>query len=179
MANPGERFEMPDGSVYVVTVPAGETGGEFVEMEFILPAGCIPPPPHVHPAQIESYEVLEGTFEVLVGSEWKTLTAGESASVPVGEQHTFRNSSGETVRVLNRHEPAIRFEQFIERINSSLAETGITRPRDPRIAICMSVAMLEYDDTLVPSRRRDLIPMKVLAGLGRLFGIPPASGRPG
>jgi hypothetical protein len=43
----------------------------------------------------------------------------------------------------------------------------------------MSVAMLEFDDTLVPSRRRDLIPMKVLAGLGRRVGIPPAASVPG
>jgi hypothetical protein len=49
MARTGDRFEMPDGSVYAVTSAAGDTGGEFVGMEFTLPPGSIPPPAHVHP----------------------------------------------------------------------------------------------------------------------------------
>jgi hypothetical protein len=49
---------MPDGSVYVVRRPTAATDGAFVEMEFVLPAGCVPPPPHVHPHQVEDYEVL-------------------------------------------------------------------------------------------------------------------------
>ena len=57
MASAGERFAMPDGSVYIMRRPAAETGGAFVEMEFVLPSGCVPPPPHVHPHQVEEYEV--------------------------------------------------------------------------------------------------------------------------
>jgi quercetin dioxygenase-like cupin family protein len=173
MAEAGERFEMPDGSTYLVVTPSAATGDEYVEMEFVLPADCVPPPPHVHPGQVESYEVIEGSFDVLLDGEWITLSPGESASVPVGVEHTFRNRSGQTVRVRNWHRPAGRFEQFIERVNTSMADSGITRPRDPRIAICLSAAMLEYSDTLIPSRRREMIPMKVLAGLGSVFGIPP------
>jgi quercetin dioxygenase-like cupin family protein len=174
MAEAGERFEMLDGSTYVVVTPTAETGGEFVEMEFVLPPGCVPPPPHVHPSQVESYEVIEGSFDVLVGEEWITLAPGESASVPVGKQHTFRNRSGRTVRVKNWHRPALRFEEFIQRVNESMKETGITRPRDPRIPVCLSSVMLEYSETLVPSRQRELIPMKAMAAAGKLFGIPPA-----
>ena len=44
MAAGGNRFEMPDGSVYVVNTPSSDTGGEHVEMEFILPADCVAPP---------------------------------------------------------------------------------------------------------------------------------------
>ena len=43
MALAGERFGMPDGSVYVLRIAAGETDGAFVEMDFILPSGCVPP----------------------------------------------------------------------------------------------------------------------------------------
>lgn len=39
---------------------------ESVEMEFVLPSGCVPPPPHIHPEQVEEYEVLEGSFDVTV-----------------------------------------------------------------------------------------------------------------
>jgi mannose-6-phosphate isomerase-like protein (cupin superfamily) len=173
MAEAGERFDMPDGSTYLVVTPSAATGGEYVEMEFILPPNCVPPPPHIHPEQVESYEVIEGSFDVLVDGTWSTLGPGESASVPVGVEHTFRNRSGQTVRVRNWHRPAVRFEEFIESINRSLAELSVTRPRDPRILMCISAAMLEYSDTLVPSRRRDLIPMKALAWAGRRLQAPP------
>jgi hypothetical protein len=59
MAASGERFKMPDGSVYTVRRAAAEADSESVEMEFVLPARCIPPPPHIHPRQVEEYEVME------------------------------------------------------------------------------------------------------------------------
>jgi quercetin dioxygenase-like cupin family protein len=172
MANAGDRFQMPDGSAYVVTRPSAETDGAYVEMEFVLPSGCVPPPPHVHPHQVEEYTVLEGSFEVLVDGAWSTLGAGESASVPREALHTFRNRSGAVVRVRNRHRPAMRFEEFIERMSRALRTAGITRKRDPRIYMCLSKVMLEFDETLVPARRRERIPMQALARLGDLLGLP-------
>jgi quercetin dioxygenase-like cupin family protein len=65
---------MPDGSVYIVRRAAAESGGEYVEMEFVLPARCVPPPPHVHRHQVEEYEVLEGRLDVLVDGRWRTLS---------------------------------------------------------------------------------------------------------
>ncbi len=168
---------MPDGSVFIVSTPAASTGGDYVEMEFVLPSGCVAPPPHFHPEQVESYEVIEGTFDVMVDGEWRTLGEGESASVPHGVEHTYRNRSGETARVLNRHHPAVRFEEFIERVGSSLREAGVTRKRDPRIAVCLSTAFFEFEDTLIPSRRRDRIPMEMMSRLGGLLGIPPGGRR--
>jgi len=91
MARSGDRFDMPDGSAYVVERSAAEAGGASVEMEFFLPPGCVPPPPHVHPQQVEEYEVLQEDFDVMVDGEWRTLAPGESASVPRGALHTFRN----------------------------------------------------------------------------------------
>lgn len=175
MAEAGQRFDMPEGSAYIVVRPAAETGGDFVEMEFVLPDGCVPPPPHVHPGQVESYEVIEGSFDVMVDGEWTTLSPGESASVPAGAMHTFRNRSGDTVRVKNWHRPARRFEEFIERMHDSLEELGVRRKRDPRIFICLSAVFFEYPETLVPARNRDRLPMEFLARLGRLLDIPRGS----
>src|SRR3954453_21518432 len=84
MASADERFQMPDGSVYIVRRPAAESGGAFVEMEFVLPSGCVPPPPHVHRHQVEQYEVLAGRFDLVVEGRWRTLEPGKSAEVAVG-----------------------------------------------------------------------------------------------
>jgi hypothetical protein len=48
----------------------------------------------------------------------------------------------------------------------------VTRKRDPRVYICLSMIMLQFTDTLVPARRRERIPMQALAGLGRLLRLP-------
>ena len=175
MADAGDRFDMPEGSSYIVRTPTAATAGEYVEMEFVLPHGCVPPPPHVHPEQIESYEVIDGEFEVMVDGQWQTLRPGESASVPQGTMHTFRNRSGGTVRVRNWHRPAKRFEEFIERMHSSLGQAGVKRSRDPRLFICLSAVILEYPETLVPARSRDRLPMELLALAGRLLDIPRGS----
>lgn len=172
MAMPDEQFAMPDGSVYVVRHPAAESDGAFVEMEFVLPSGCVPPPPHVHPHQVEDYEVLAGRLDVVVDRQWRTLTPGESATVPIGALHTFRNRSGETVRVRNRHAPAMRFEDFIERTSRTLRSAGVTRKRDPRVPLYLSMVMLDYDDTLVPGRARERLPMQALAAIARLLPGP-------
>lgn len=163
---------MPDGSVYVVRRATAETDGEFVEMEFVLPPGCVPPPPHIHPRQVEEYEVLEGRFDVVVDGRWRTLAPGESASVPRGVPHTFRNRSGAVTRVRNWHRPAVRFEEFIERTSASLRAAGVNSKRDPRLFMCLSMVMLEFDDTLVPAGPRERLPMQALARLGRLFRLP-------
>ena len=172
MAKKGDRFEMPDGSAYVVETPGAETDGEFVEMEFVLPAGCVAPPPHVHPQQVEEYEVLVGSFEVMVNGAWSTLSPGEKAVVPVGALHTFKNSSDTEVRVRNWHRPAMEFEDFIERLTTNLSAAGVKGARDPRIPMIISSAFFRYPTTLAPGRRREMIPMRVMAGIGRLLRLP-------
>jgi quercetin dioxygenase-like cupin family protein len=167
LAAADERFKMPDGSVYIVRRPAADSDGAFVEMEFVLPPGCVPPPPHVHPHQVEDYEVLTGRLDVVVEGRWRTLAPGESVSVPVGALHTFKNRSGETIRVRNRHRPAMRFEEFIERTCRTLQEAGVKRKRDPRVALYLSMVMLDFGDTLVPGRARERLPMQALASIAR------------
>jgi mannose-6-phosphate isomerase-like protein (cupin superfamily) len=174
MTTAGEHFKMPDGSVYIVRRPAAETDGESVEMEFVLPSGCLPPPPHIHPHQVEEYEVLQGRFDVVVvvDGDWRTLARGDSATVPVGALHTFRNHSGGVVRVRNWHRPAMRFEDFIERTCRTLQAAGVKRKRDPRLFLHLSMVMLEFDDTLVPGRRRERVPIQAMARVARLLPTP-------
>jgi mannose-6-phosphate isomerase-like protein (cupin superfamily) len=171
VAKSGDRFEMPDSSVYAVTAPAAESGGEFVEMEFTLPPGSVSPPPHVHHGLTEEYEVIEGSFDVMSGGAWTTLGPGESASIPPETLHTFKNRSGATVQVRNVHRPAARFEDYIEHIYRLTRARGITSAKDPRLPVFLSMLMLEYPETLAPGRARERIGLKALAGLGRLLRL--------
>jgi mannose-6-phosphate isomerase-like protein (cupin superfamily) len=171
LANTGDRFEMPDGSVYEVTSAAADSAGEFVEMEFTLPPGSVAPPPHVHPRLVEEYEITEGTLDLMIAGKWRALTEGQSASVPTGVLHTFKNRSGAPVRVRNVHRPAARFEDYIEHIYKLTRARGITGAKDLRAPVYLSMLMLEYPETLAPGRRRERIGMTALAGLGRLLRL--------
>lgn len=171
MARGGDRFQMPDGSVYAVLSSAADNAGELVEMEFVLPPTAVSPPPHVHAELTEEYEVLEGSFDVMVNGTWTTLEPGQSAAVPPGALHTFKNRSGETVRVRNVHRPPARFEDYIETIYRVTRAAGIKRPRDPRVPLYLSMITLEYPETLAPGRAQERLLLGALARLGRLLGL--------
>jgi mannose-6-phosphate isomerase-like protein (cupin superfamily) len=171
MAHAGDRFEMPDDSVYAVISAAADSDGEFVEMEFTLPPGSASPPPHVHAGLTEEYEMIEGSLDVMVGDAWTTLTPGRSASVPPDTLHTFRNRSGATARVRNVHRPPARFEDYIEHICKLMDARGIQGGRDLRLPIYLSMVMLEYPETLAPGRARERVLIRALAGLGRILHL--------
>lgn len=161
---------MPEGvGEYHLLTSNEDANGEYVEMEWTLPPGAFAPPRHRHPTQVEEYEVLEGTLEVMVDREWRTLGPGESASVPVDTDHTFRIGP-ETVRVHNFHRPGGRFDEFIEKQYRFVTSDRFKGMRRPSTAIVMAMAWNEHADLLVASSRPLRLAMGALARLGRLLG---------
>jgi quercetin dioxygenase-like cupin family protein len=169
MAMTGDRFEMPDGSVYEVTAAARDTAGRSVGMNFVLPPGAVPPLPHIHPTQTEDFEVVEGPLELMVDGAWRTLETGQKASVPPRVLHTFRNRSDDTKVLHSTHSPPGRFEDFIEQLCGLMASRGIKSGKDPRVPILVSMVWLEYGDTLRTGRRRERLMINAAAGIGRLL----------
>jgi mannose-6-phosphate isomerase-like protein (cupin superfamily) len=167
----GDVYEMPDGSIYEITVAAGDTAGELTEMVSTLPSGNVPPPPHIHPQQVNEFEVLEGTVELMVDGRWLPYSAGQRATVPAGHLHSFRNRSGAPARVRDVHRPALRFEEYLEHIHRLMKARGIKSGKDPRVAIYLSMLTLQYPDTVRSTRLRDRLLLNALAGIGRLLGM--------
>ena len=73
------------------------------------------PPLHVHPGFDESYLVLEGRLEVLVGEQRSELTPGAVAYVSGSVPHTFSNPHGERARFLSICSPG-GFEHYFRAI---------------------------------------------------------------
>jgi quercetin dioxygenase-like cupin family protein len=162
-------LEWPDGSVYRITRSSEETNGEQLEMEWSLPANGWAPDAHVHPHLTEEYEVIEGSLEVMVDGEWRTLAAGETAAVPPGAVHTFR--VGDTpVQVRNTHRPALDFEPYIRRLCDAANEANLGDLSGPRALLYIAVLVREF-----PLHSRAPGPLlnaavPALAGLGRALG---------
>lgn len=163
-------LEWPDGSVYRITRSSADTGGELLEMEWKLPAHGWAPQPHVHPRLTEEYQVLEGSWDVLVGSEWRNLTTGDTASVPPGTVHTFRIGDS-LVRVRNVHRPALDFEPYIKRLCRAANQHNLGDLSGLRALLYIAVLVREFPQhSRAPGRLLNAA-VPALAAVGRLLGL--------
>jgi hypothetical protein len=65
----GGTLVWPDGSIYRITRSSTDTGGELLEMEWELPPKGWAPQPQIHSPLTEECEVLDGSLDILIGSE--------------------------------------------------------------------------------------------------------------
>lgn len=176
------RMEWPGGSVFCVDQSTSDTEGEFVSFELTIAPGLPSPPPHLHPRSSDVFEMISGELDIMIGEKWRTLRPGEEVSVPAGTPHTVRNSFGAPVTVREIHRPALHMETYVRHMHELMRARGISRPRDPRLAIVFAMATLQYPDTLILGRARERALARVLAGIGHALHwdtvTPPRYGGP-
>jgi mannose-6-phosphate isomerase-like protein (cupin superfamily) len=170
MSVPLATFSLYDGSEYSVLERPQRRDDPLV-MRFVLKHETGTPPPHVHPATTEVFEVLEGEFEMLVGEEWRTVTAGESVTVPPGLRHSFRNESGADVVIRNVHEPHHDFEAYIRSIAALSQELETVKPSGPGAMMRMAVLWGRHKDLIEPADAPMKVGMAVLRTAGRVVGV--------
>jgi quercetin dioxygenase-like cupin family protein len=100
------------GDSYRFLITGAETGGAYFAMEAIVPAGG-GPPPHIHRNEDETFYVLEGELEFLLGDRLVTGTAGDFVNVPRGIVHRFHNAGTARARLILTFTPA-GIEKFFE-----------------------------------------------------------------
>jgi quercetin dioxygenase-like cupin family protein len=176
MIRPGEQLENPvTGEVMIFHETAAESGGELVRVETVVQPDGFVAAAHVHPAQTERFNVLEGTVEFRVGDETIRASAGDEVVVPPGTPHRFRNAAGEDARFLMEVRPALKFESLIETM-FTLAAEGKTGKRGLPGPFRLAVIAREHFDTVrlpfppAPLQRAALV---VGAPLGRALGYKP------
>jgi mannose-6-phosphate isomerase-like protein (cupin superfamily) len=69
--------------------------------------------PHSHDDHTDSFYVVEGEVEFLVGGEWRRGGPGTFVAIPPGVVHGFRNPGPGHIRVLNVHAPKVGFNDRI------------------------------------------------------------------
>ncbi len=128
-------------------------------------------PVHVHPGATETYAVLEGRLEVLVGDAWQTLGPGETVSVPPGTPHTLRGDGEANVTFVDTHAPALGFESFFREFHRLVSLGKVTLPpKDPLSLLRLAVLFTAY-----PQEQRVVKPppqvFRVLAFVGRRLSV--------
>ena len=102
----------PGGGVYKIVATAAETANHHFAFEAIEPPGG-GPPLHTHASEEEFFVVLEGEMTFYVGGRVIRATEGQTAFVPRGVPHCFKNCSRSEARVLVIFTPG-NIEGFFE-----------------------------------------------------------------
>ena len=71
--------------------------------------------PHTHPDHVDSFYVLEGEAEFVVGDEVVRAGPGSYVAAPIGVVHGFRNAGDGELRMLNVHAPNTGFAGRLRR----------------------------------------------------------------
>ena len=114
MAHAGQEFQRPDGYVLRLVRTADETGGELLEMEATYGGAAGMPPVHLHPSQVERFEVIEGAMQTIIGGVERRYEPGEPFDVPPGVPHQMAADGPTRMRWEVR--PALRTAEFFERL---------------------------------------------------------------
>jgi quercetin dioxygenase-like cupin family protein len=87
-ATEGERYWIA-GDTLTFKATAADTGGAYALIDVLATPGE-GPPPHIHDNEDETFYVLDGRFEILLGEQVIDAGPGTFAMVPRGTVHRFR-----------------------------------------------------------------------------------------
>ena len=120
---------------FVVT--ATESFGALHQMLVTYRPHSDPPPSHLHPAQDETFELLDGGIEFVVDGVRSRHRAPAVVEVPAGAVHELRNPLDEPATVLWSTRPALRTGQFLLAVHAAQSAGDLD---------ALVVVMAEYHD---------------------------------
>lgn len=159
------------GMVMTIVKNSNDTGGKSLEMEWTLSPNSGGTPIHIHPAAIETYEIISGQLEVFKKDKWITARAGEKITIEKGEPHTFKNITQEYVRVYNTHQPAMNFEGFFKGLHK-FSKSGLVKNGKMNLKSIIGISTLwtNYSQEIVSVNPPSFV-MRAMGALGRMMGM--------
>ena len=152
-----------------------DTNGEYVQVELRAEPRGFVAAAHVHPTQVETFEIVSGTLGAKVAGEAIEAHAGVVVVVEAGQAHRWWNAGENELVFLCEIRPALRFESLIETM-FSLATEGKTNtkgmPNPFRLAV---IADAHFDTVRLPFPPAPLQRAALAFGapFGRLLGYGP------
>jgi quercetin dioxygenase-like cupin family protein len=108
--------------------------------------------PHVHPSQEERFTVLEGECTFTVGHKKVVKHAGETAVIPPGTRHAYRNSGTAELHMTTEVEPAMTLAEFLTDV-AAMSRAGLVSslglPKSWRGILAGAVLLKSYRDMAV------------------------------
>jgi quercetin dioxygenase-like cupin family protein len=174
MTRAGDRFENPATreTGHIVT-GAADTDGRYLQSQTTVRPGGGVSVAHRHPGLTERFEVLAGELTLRLGSETRTLRAGEQLTIPPGTAHHYANTSQHDTVFRCDVWPAARFEAMVVTL-FALGMEGRTDAKGAPSRLQLAVILDEYRDVMElsgPPRWLQRLVVPVLARAGRARGL--------
>jgi quercetin dioxygenase-like cupin family protein len=152
------------------TVTVVSSSPEALEVEATYGASGSPPPPHLHPAQDEHFEVLAGELTArLDGGAERKLHAGDTLDIPRGTKHQMWNAAAAEARVRWTTTPAGRTEDWFRSVDALVRKAGGKQPGP----LAFAPLLTEYGDVFRLAVGPDAVvrpALRLVGALGRLRG---------
>jgi quercetin dioxygenase-like cupin family protein len=176
MIHAGDTLYNPvTGESMTFITTSAQTGGEYVLIELSADPDAFVAAAHVHPAQTETFEVLEGTLAAKVDGTKHTAQAGDVLVVEAGQAHKWWNAGDSRLVFRCEIRPALQFESLIETM-FLLAVDGKTNKKGLPNPFRLAVIARAHLDTVVlpfPPVWAQKAALAVGAPLGKLAGYEP------
>ena len=114
------------GDLYSLLATGKETNNAFFQFEAIVPEGG-GPPPHVHSREDESFYVVSGNLEILLGDKTYQAKRGDFVYIPRGTTHSFKNVGRDTAVQLVTFVPA-GIELFFQEVFPEVKDRNAAPP---------------------------------------------------
>jgi quercetin dioxygenase-like cupin family protein len=139
------------GSLMTFLITGKETGGAFFLAEMLVPPGG-GPPPHVHQREDESFHILEGTLTIQMGEDRLTASSGDTAFLPRGIAHSFKNDGDVSAKALVLLTPAGLENYFAEVFDRAEDASAIPPPPSQELIARARAASARYGLELLPPK---------------------------
>ena len=83
------------GDLYTMLITGEESNNTLFQFEAVVPKGG-GPPPHVHSREDETFYVVSGELEMVLGDKTYNAKAGDFVYIPRGTVHRFKNVGSST-----------------------------------------------------------------------------------
>jgi mannose-6-phosphate isomerase-like protein (cupin superfamily) len=151
--------------------------GVLLVEAWVDPGGGVTP--HIHPSQEERFTVMAGECTFTVGRKKVVKRAGETAIVPRGTRHAYRNTGTTELHMTAEVEPPMTLAEFLTDV-AAMSQAGLVSsgglPKTWRGILAGAVLLKAYRDMAVllnppPFLQRLLVDR--LAPLGERRGFVP------
>ena len=151
-----------------------ETRGELFGFEVEVPTDMVLPPPHLHVAEEERMEVLEGEMTIQTDGRQHVLRPGDSHILTPGVAHTWWNSGPGSLRFRAEFRPAGNMQSFFETYCGLAAEgRSDEKGQPPLLQVAASLPFWGMYLAGPPILAQRLL-MAVLRPVARLRGYRPS-----
>jgi quercetin dioxygenase-like cupin family protein len=181
VAYAGQILDNPvSGERIIFRETAADTNGQRLSIDLVLAPDGHVPGKHVHPEQVERFEVTGGSMKFTMGRKKIVAHAGDVVVVPAGTAHKFENAGDGPATARVEVTPALRMEDLFETA-VALADAGRTNKKGLPKPLDLALFVKEFEREVVGAfppvwvQKASLAPLRMLA---RRRALPAATAAP-